>query len=88
MNAIAFKLERAIDAISIIRNLKNDGDGPGLKLKQSGRNPVHLTQIFKARNGISIIGQQGVVGRKAALGNPNNSLPVFVNGFVPHGIPS
>ena len=67
LNAIAFELERAIDAISIIWNLKNDGDGPGLKLKQPGRNPVHLTQIFKARNGISIIGQQGIVGGEAAF---------------------
>ena len=88
MNAIVLKLERAINAISIIWNLKNHGDGSGLKLKQPGRNPVHLAQIFKAGNGISIIGQQGVIGREAAFRNPDDSLPIFVNRFVPHRIPS
>ena len=83
-----FKLKGTINAKGEGWDPKNDGDRSCFQLEQAGRNPKKLTQVFKARKGIGIIGQDGVVHGQVASSNTLDPTPVFVEGFFPHALGS
>ena len=81
-------MKGAVNAIGIVRDFEDKGEGSGLETKKAGGGPKHLTKIFKAGNAIGIIGQEGIVSREPEPSNPLYPGPVLVNGLVPDRVVS
>ena len=80
------KLERAMGTKGKIRSFQNHRDRPSLKFKQRFGDPVQLTEVLEARDSVHIVSQNGKLKREASGGNFVNTMPVFLDGFFPHGI--
>ena len=45
-----------------------------------------MTNIFKAGNGVRVVGHNGRIGRQIHGGDAEHSGPIFGNRFVPHAV--